>query len=166
MHNPTFKCAHRSSIVTRFLHKAAFCQSEVIFKWVYSRLFVVRTSPKQQLSGLSLGLNQSIVQVRVSVRHLGSNAEPNIVTGSHDLHRNQKLPLMGRVFLQEENTCVFRQTFILLLIYSLLLFSHPSSSRLFKVLRLNTSRDSADVQGQWSMWDYKHTNTQRPKNTF
>lgn len=61
-HKPAFKCVHRSSIVTRFLHKAAFCQSQVIFKRVYSRLFVARTSPKQQLSGLSLSLNQSIVQ--------------------------------------------------------------------------------------------------------
>jgi len=32
-------------------------------------------------------------------------------------------------------------------------------------LRLNTSRDSTDVQGQWSMWDYKHAQKKK-KNTL
>ncbi len=64
----------------------------------------------------SESVNCARVCVQVCVRHLGLAAQPNIVTGSHDLHHNQKLPLMGRVFLVE-NTCVFRQTFILLFIF-------------------------------------------------
>lgn len=116
------KWVHGRSVVSRFLHKAAFCQSKVIFKWVYSGLFVVRTSPKQQLSRLefrseSVNCARECVCVLVCVRHLGLAVQPNIVTESHDLYRNQKPPLMGRVFF-EENTCVLRQTFISVFISS------------------------------------------------
>lgn len=47
------------------------------------------------------------------------------------------------------------------------LFFFLGALELFKVLRLNTPRDSADVQGKWSIWDhfYAHINTRRPKES-